>query len=77
MHLLAREETGLRCLLQVALSELGEGGPCPVPIARMAAAEGLSDVYAAKLMRQLRMAGLVESVRGANGGYRLSRLPLL
>ena len=76
MHLLAREETGLRCLLQVALGELVEGGedaPCPVPIARIAAAEGLSDVYAAKLMRQLRMAGLVESVRGANGGYRLSR----
>ena len=76
MHLLAREETGLRCLLQVALAELGEGGaaaPCPVPIARIAAAEGLSDVYAAKLMRQLRLAGLVESVRGASGGYRLSR----
>jgi Rrf2 family protein len=73
MHLLAREETGLRCLLQVALSELGESDPCPVPIARIAAAEGLSDVYAAKLLRQLRLAGLVESVRGASGGYRLAR----
>ena len=75
MHLLAREETGLRCLLQVALAELGDGrdAPCPVPIAKIAAAEGLSDVYAAKLMRQLRLAGLVESVRGSSGGYRLAR----
>lgn len=73
MHLLAREETGLRCLLQVALAELDCAVPCPVPIARIAAAEGLSDVYAAKLMRQLRLAGLVESTRGAGGGYRLAR----
>ena len=61
MHLLAREEAGLRCLLQVALSELAESLPAPLPIAQIAAAEGLSDVYAAKLMRQLRLAGLVES----------------
>ncbi len=70
MHLLAREEAGLRCLAQVALA--GASGT-PVPIARIARAEGLSDVYAAKLMRQLRLAGLVESVRGVNGGYRLGR----
>lgn len=72
MHLLAREEAGLRCLLQVALA--GKAGG-PVPIAAIASAEGLSDVYAAKLMRQLRLAGLVESQRGAAGGYRLTREP--
>jgi len=70
MHLLAREETGLRCLLRVALEgRLGE----PVPIAQIAAREGLSNVYAAKIMRQLRLAGLVDSTRGAAGGYRLAR----
>ena len=70
MHLLAREETGLRCLLQVAL----EGRPgAPVSIASIATAEGISSVYAAKLMRQLRIAGLVESTRGAAGGYELTR----
>jgi len=80
MHLLAREESGLRCLLQVALGELASATAqspaqeqAPVPIAQIAAAEGLSDVYAAKLMRQLRLAGLVDSTRGANGGYRLTR----
>lgn len=70
MHLLAREEAGLRCLLQVALC--GSAGE-PVPISRIAAAEGLSDVYAAKLLRQLRLAGLITSIRGAGGGYRLAR----
>jgi len=70
MHLLAREETGLRCLLQVALSE---STGAPVPIAQVASAEGLSTVYAAKLMRLLRLAGLVESTRGAAGGYALTR----
>jgi Rrf2 family protein len=70
MHLLAREETGLRCLLRVALEgRLGE----PVPIAQIAAREGLSSVYAAKILRQLRLAGLVDSTRGAAGGYRLTR----
>ncbi len=70
MHLLAREETGLRCLLQVALGEMaGE----PVPIAQIAAAESISSVYAAKLLRQLRLASLVESRRGAAGGYHLTR----
>jgi len=70
MHLLAREETGLRCLLRVALE--GRTG-APVPIAQIAAREGISGVYAAKLMRQLRLAELVESTRGAAGGYRLAR----
>ena len=71
MHLLSREESGLRCLLQVALAN--DAGAEPVSIARIAEAEGLSTVYAAKLLRQLRLAGLVESTRGAGGGYRLTR----
>jgi len=70
MHLLAREETGLRCLLRVALE--GRSG-APVSIALIAAEEGISSVYTAKLMRQLRIAGLLESTRGATGGYRLTR----
>lgn len=70
MHLMAREEMGLRCLLRVALE--GRSG-APVPIALIAAEEGISSVYAAKLMRRLRLAGLVDSIRGAAGGYRLTR----
>jgi Rrf2 family iron-sulfur cluster assembly transcriptional regulator len=69
MQLLASEEYGLRCLLRVAA--LGDGEP--VSIAAVAASEGLGTEYSAKLLRRLRLAGLVESVRGADGGYRLAR----
>ena len=71
MQLLASEEYGLRCLLQVARGY----GREPVTVPEVAAAEGLSLEYAAKLLRQLRLAGLVKSRRGAAGGYELARAP--
>lgn len=69
MQLSAQEEYGLRCLLQVAR----ERGPDPATIPEIAAREGLSPEYAAKLLRALRQADLVVSTRGAGGGYRLAR----
>ena len=69
MQLLSSEEYGLRCLLQVA--RLQEGATVSIP--HIAAAEGLSQDYTAKLMRTLRRGALVSSVRGSAGGYRLSR----
>ncbi len=69
VHLLASEEYGLRCLVQVAAHD----GPEPVSIGAIAAAEGLSPEYTAKLMRRLRLGELVTSVQGAGGGYRLAR----
>jgi Rrf2 family protein len=71
MHLLAQEEYGLRCLLQVARHR----GPQPLTIPEIAEAEGLSPEYTAKLMRALRQGQLVMSTRGAGGGYRLARPP--
>jgi Rrf2 family protein len=70
MQLSAQEEYGLRCLLQVARHE----GYEPLRIPEIAAREGLSPEYTAKLMRALRQGGLVVSTRGASGGYRLARL---
>ena len=69
MHLLAQEEYGLRCLLQVARHQ----GSHPLTIAEIAEAEGLSPEYTAKLMRALRQGELVVSTRGASGGYHLAR----
>ncbi len=60
---------GLRCLLRVA----AHGSGPPLRIAEIAATEGISPEYAAKLLRRLRLGGLVTSTRGAAGGYRLSR----
>jgi len=69
MHLLAQEEYGLRCLLQVAMTS----GDEPLTIQQIAQAEGLSAEYTGKLMRALRQGKLVTSTRGASGGYRLAR----
>jgi len=60
MHLLAQEEYGLRCLLELTRHE-GK----PRTIHQIAEAEGLSPDYAAKLLRELRRGGLVaRSARG-------------
>lgn len=69
MQLLAQEEYGLRCLVQVARQR----GSDPLTIPEIAAREGISPEYAAKLMRALRQSGFVSSTRGAGGGYHLSR----
>ncbi len=69
MHILAIEEYGLRCLLQVAFHDRSR----PMTAQEIARAEGLGPEYVAKIMRTLRMRGLVVSTRGAAGGYRLAR----
>jgi Rrf2 family protein len=51
-----------------------EGGKA-LTIPEIAASEGLSVPYAAKLLGVLRQAGLIESVRGRAGGYCLAALP--
>src|SRR5262245_2088103 len=68
MKITAQEEYGLRCLLALARASGGSA-----TIAEIAAAEGLSSAYTAKLLALLRRAGFVKSMRGANGGQRLAR----
>lgn len=41
----------------------------------IASKEGLSSAYVEKLLRLMAKAGLIHSVRGVNGGYRLDRKP--
>jgi Rrf2 family protein len=65
----AQEEYGLRCLLQLA--SLGEGEF--LTLAQIAAREGISQANAGKLLWILNKAGLVQSIRGTKGGYRLAR----
>jgi Rrf2 family protein len=70
MRLTAQEEYGLRCLLQIARQP---GGYMTIP--EISARESLTAAYVGKLMRVLRKANLVESIRGQKGGYRLSKPP--
>jgi Rrf2 family protein len=68
MKITAQEEYGLRCLLRLAKAKSGSA-----TLPEVAAAEGLSVPYVAKLMGVLRQAGVLESVRGRSGGYRLAQ----
>src|ERR1017187_1072508 len=68
MKITAQEEYGLRCVLRLAKSESGS-----ITLPEVAAAEGLSVAYVAKLMAVLRHAGILDSVRGRAGGYTLAR----
>jgi len=49
--------------------------PPPVKLASIAKRQEISLLYLEQIFRDLRRAGLVESVRGPKGGYRLSRPP--
>jgi Rrf2 family protein len=71
MQFTSQEEYGLRCLLRLAAA----GADVSMTIPEMAHAEGVSQAYAAKLLRALREGGLVTAERGQSGGYRLSRPP--
>src|SRR5262245_39754980 len=71
MKITSQEEYGLRCLLHLA--RVVDGQSLTIP--EIAAAEGLSAPYVAKLLAVLRQAGLIESVRGRAGGYRLAASP--
>jgi Rrf2 family protein len=69
MKLSAQEEYGLRCLLRMA----SRGDEASLSIPEISRAEGLSIPNVAKLMRLLRLAGYVRSVRGQSGGYTLAK----
>jgi Rrf2 family protein len=71
MKITAQEEYGLRCLLR--LGRVPEDTSLTIP--EIAASEGLSSPNVAKILAVLRQAGLIESVRGRSGGYRLARPP--
>jgi len=71
MKFTSQEEYGLRCLLRIA--NQGESGSLTIP--EISLAEGITQPYAAKLMRVLRQGGFVKSARGQAGGYTLARQP--
>jgi Rrf2 family iron-sulfur cluster assembly transcriptional regulator len=49
------------------------GGSAPVAATDMALRQGISIAYLEQLLAKLRRAGLIDSLRGVAGGYRLAR----
>lgn len=68
MKLTSHEEYGLRCLIR--LGQEGPSGRLTIP--EISNAEGVSEAYVGKLLRMLRLGGLVTAARGT-GGYSLAR----
>ncbi len=71
MKITAQEEYGLRCLMQLARVDEEKG----LTVKEIARKEGISPAYAEKLLRLLSRGGILHSVRGINGGYRLDLVP--
>src|SRR3954470_7757571 len=64
-----KAEYGVRLLIQLGRQGTGH----PVSLKAMALAEDLPLAYCERIVALLKKAGLVESTRGAHGGYRLGR----
>jgi Rrf2 family protein len=64
-----KAEYGVRVMAHLA----NHDGQRPISLATIADAEGLPLAYLEHLVQRLRKAGLVESRRGAHGGYTLAR----
>jgi Rrf2 family protein len=62
-------------IISLHLAKRGGTGSGPVAARELADAEKLPADYVEQILLRLRRAGLVESVRGAKGGYLLARLP--
>jgi len=71
MKISTKGRYGLRILLDLALHK----DPEPRLLRDIAKSQGLSEKYLSRLIIELRQAGLVESVRGAKGGYHLAKEP--
>jgi len=71
MKISSRGQYGLRALAVLARRH-GRG---PTQVREIAREEALSAKYLEQLLGRLRAGGLVKSVRGARGGYQLSREP--
>ncbi|WP_129597667.1 RrF2 family transcriptional regulator [Anaerophilus nitritogenes] len=71
MKLSTKGRYGVKAMFELALA-FGEG---PIALNSIAEKQNLSVHYLEQLFASLRKAGLVKSIRGAQGGYMLSKKP--
>lgn len=71
MKISTKGRYALRLMLDLALTE----GEAPVSLRDVARRQDISDKYLEQIITPLARAGLVRSVRGAGGGYLLTRAP--
>lgn len=71
MKISTKGRYALRLMLDLALNS----GDIPVPIKDIAVRQGVSDKYLEQIISSLNKAGYVKSIRGPQGGYKLSKTP--
>lgn len=71
MKISTRGRYALRLMLDIAVNSATK----PVSIKEIAGRQGISDKYLEQIISVLNGAGFVRSVRGAQGGYTLTRRP--
>lgn len=71
MKLSTRGRYGLKAMVDLAV----EYGGAPVSTSTLASSQGISEAYLEQLISSLRKAGVIVSLRGAQGGYKLARAP--
>lgn len=71
MKLSMRTRYGVMSILDLALNQETE----PVSLKEIAARQQIPHKYLEHMLTTLRIAGIVRSIRGPQGGYRLARLP--
>lgn len=71
MRLSTKGRYGLRAVVDLAMYSKDEA----VSISSIAARQNLSESYLEQLIAKLKKAGLVNSIRGINGGYILAKEP--
>ncbi len=71
MKLSTKARYGLKAVVDLAVSY----GGGPVTLASLAESQGISEAYLERLLRKLRNEGVVETARGASGGYALACAP--
>lgn len=69
MKLSTKGRYGLRAMIDLAIHSEKEA----VSIASIAARQQISESYLEQLIPKLRKAGMISSVRGAGGGYKLAK----
>jgi len=75
MRLTTRGRYAVMAMAELAARTLASPEARPVTLGEIAARQGLSLSYLEQLFGRLRRAGLVTSVRGPGGGYRLAFAP--
>jgi Rrf2 family protein len=72
MRLSAKAQYGCVAMVELACSY---GDKNPVQLKNIAKSHGISQRFLVQILLQLKGAGLVDSARGANGGYLLAKAP--